>query len=76
MSPAPEPAPEPEWDPFQMTMQATFSPDEIEAVNQWLTETGKIEPGQSFADLPADYKARIQKRPEAFRAAVLKGGAK
>ena len=57
-------------------MQATFAPDQIEAVNHWLTETGKIEPGQSFTDLPEDYKARIIKRPEAFRAAVLKGGAK
>lgn len=73
---APATAPAQTEDPFQVTMQATFAPDEIEVVNQWLTETGKIEPGQSFADLPADYKARIQKRPEAFRAAVLKGGAK
>lgn len=78
MTPAPAPAPEPaqEEDPFLVCMQATFSHDEIEAVNQWLVETGKIEPGQSFADLPADYKSRIIKRPEAFRQAVLKGGAK
>lgn len=76
MTPAPAPAPAPTEDPFEVTMQATFAPDEIQAVNQWLTETGKIEPGQSFIDLPEDYKARIQKRPEAFRAAVLKGGAK
>ena len=78
MTPTPTPATAPAQteDPFQVTMQATFSPDEIEAVNQWLTETGKIEPGQSFIDLPEDYKARIVKRPEAFRAAVLKGGAK
>ena len=90
--PAPAPAPEPEdnldmtpapasepaqtEDPFLVCMHATFSPEEIEAANQWLTETGKIEPGQSFTDLPSDYKARIQKRPEAFRQAVLKGGAK
>jgi hypothetical protein len=45
-------------------------------VNQWLTETGKIEPGQTYADLPAEYKARILKRPDAFKSAVLKGGAK
>jgi hypothetical protein len=78
MTPAPAPAPEPAQadDPFVICMQATFSPPEIDAVNQWLVETGKIEPGQSFADLPEDYKARIIKRPEAFRAAVLKGGAK
>lgn len=76
MTPTPATDPAQTEDPFQITMQATFEPDEIEAVNQWLTETGKIEPGQSFADLPSDYKARIQKRPEAFRAAVLKGGAK
>lgn len=76
MTPAPAPAPAPTEDPFQVTMQATFAPDEIEVVNQWLTETGKIQPGQSFSDLPEDYKTRIIKRPEAFRAAVLKGGAK
>lgn len=76
MTPAPAPEPAPEENAFVICMQATFSHEEIEAVNQWLTETGKIEPGQNFTDLPEDYKARIQKRPEAFRAAVLKGGAK
>ena len=76
MSPSPAPDPAQTEDPFVVCMQATFSLEEIETVNQWLTETGKIEPGQSFTDLPSDYKARIQKRPEAFRQAVLKGGAK
>lgn len=76
MSPSPAPEPGQTENPFVICMQATFSTEEIEAVNQWLVETGKIEPGQSFTDLPADYKARIQKRPEAFRQAVLKGGAK
>lgn len=79
----PAPAPEPAQtlgdavsNLFLDCMQATFSPEEIDAVNQWLTETGKIQPGQSFTDLPADYAARIIKRPEAFRQAVLKGGVK
>lgn len=76
MTPAPAHEPAQTEDPFLVCMQATFSGDELTAVNQWLTETGKIEPGQSFTDLPADYKARIIKRPEAFRQAVLKGGVK
>ena len=79
MNPAPKPEPtlgDEVANLFLECMKATFSVEEIDAVNQWLTETGKIEPGQSFADLPEDYKARIIKRPEAFRAAVLKGGAK
>ncbi len=76
MTPAPAPEPAQAEDPFVVCMHDTFSPDEIENVNLWLTETGKIEPGQSFTDLPADYKSRIIKRPEAFRQAVLKGGAK
>lgn len=76
MTPAPAPEPAPEENAFVICMQATFSHEEIGTVNQWLTETGKIEPGQSYTDLPDDYKARILKRPEAFRAAVLKGGGK
>ena len=61
---------------FLECMTATFSAEELNTVNQWLTETGKIQPGQWYGDLPAEYAARIIKRPEAFRAAVLKGGAK
>ena len=76
MSPSPAPEPAQAEDPFLVCMQATFSVEEIDAVNQWLTETGKIEPGQTWKDLPADYKARIIKRHEAFRQAVLKGGVK
>jgi hypothetical protein len=79
----PAPAPEPTQtlgdavsNLFLDCMKATFSPEEIDAVNQWLTETGKIQPGQWYGDLPAEYAARIIKRPEAFRQAVLKGGAK
>jgi len=79
MNPAPKPEPtlgDEVANLFLDCMKATFSVEEIDAVNQWLTETGKIQPGQWYGDLPAEYAARIIKRPEAFRQAVLKGGAK